>query len=594
MIEGSAIHTEKESATMKRIFLAVFGFFLSLALMPHDGWAAEWAPRDKAVFYQDGCGGGNYLELEEGEYSDLRNNRTGEPGSQNWNDQISCMAIGSGISKVIVYEHINFEGRSKEFTRSWGWSGSTQSLAGGWWNDKISSIKVVGMGSSSPWGEPVPRDKAVFYQDGGCDGGNYVELKEGEYADLRALRVSGSGSSTWNDRISCMAIGSDISKVIVYEHINFGGMSKEFTRSRGGSGSSWDLSGEWWNDKISSIEVIGAESSNPWEKPVPRDKAVFYQDNDCRGGTSIELREGKYPDLTKHTVGKSGSATWNDRISCIAIGSDITKVVVYEHVNYGGRSKEFTRSSVKSEGSWSLGDGWWNDRISSIVVFGPGSSSPWNRPASRDKAVFYDEDGCEGGSYVELKEGEYPDLREVKVKGSSSATWNDRISCLTIGSDISKVILYEHPNFEGKSKVLTRSPGDPDLSWSLLGGWSNNKVTSLKVIGVEPASPWDGSAPRNKAVFYQDSCGAGNYVALGKGEYPDLRELTLTGSSSATWNDRISCITIGAGVTRVIVYEHPNFEGKSREFTRSWAGPDTNWSLSGLWCNDKVTSLKVQ
>jgi hypothetical protein len=339
---------------------------------------------------------------------------------------------------------------------------------------------------------------------------------------------------------------------------------------------------------------LGLIPHNGWAADwYSRDKAVFYQDGGCDGGRSVELKEGEYPDLSKLKVSGSGGATWNDRISCMAIGSDITKVIVYEHVNYGGRSSVFTRSG-RPDSIQNIEGGWWDDKISSIKVIGTGSSKPWKKPVPRDKAVFYQDDKCEGSTYVELREGEYPDLRELRVKGSGSDTWNDRISCITIGSEISKVIIYQHPNFEGKGKVLTRSSGEPDVSWSLLGGWSYKKISSIKVIGSGSGSSWDEPAPRNRAVFYQDNCSGGDRIELAKGEYRDLRELAVKGSSSSTWNDRISCITIGAGINRVIVYEHPNFEGKSREFTRPWGGPDTNWSLSGLWCNDKVSSLKVQ
>ena len=82
---------------MKRVYFVVMGFFLSLALMPNNGWAADWYSRDKAVFYQDGgCDGGKYVELEEGEYADLTKLRVSGSGSATWNDRISCMLIGIG------------------------------------------------------------------------------------------------------------------------------------------------------------------------------------------------------------------------------------------------------------------------------------------------------------------------------------------------------------------------------------------------------------------------------------------------------------------------------------------------------------------
>jgi hypothetical protein len=352
---------------MKRTFITASGFFLLLVLFAHPGWADQPAPSNKAVFYQGYCGEGSRLELGPGEYPDLRNYTSGLSGGANWNDQITCVAIGSGITKVIVYEHINYEGRSKEFTRSsWGSSGGDWTLDGEWWNDRISSIKVIGTGGSTPWGESAPRNKAVFYQDG-CGSGNHLELGVGAYSDLRNYPIGGSGGTTWNDQITCIAIGSGITKVIVYEHPDFKGRSKEFTKSWGDTLGNWNVADDWCNDRISSIKVIGPGYTEPSGGSAPRNKAVFYQD-DCGSGNYLELATGTYSDLRNYTIGGSGGTTWNDQITCIAIGSGITKVTVYEHINFGGRSKVFTRSWGGTHDSWSVADDWWNDKISSIKI----------------------------------------------------------------------------------------------------------------------------------------------------------------------------------------------------------------------------------
>jgi hypothetical protein len=103
--------------------------------------------------------------------------------------------------------------------------------------------------------QPAPYGKAVFYQDYQCETGNYMQLKIGNYPDLRCYNTEASGSPTWNDQISCMTIGEGVSKVIVYEHINYKGKSKEFKKTSGNPLGAWSLTGDWWNDKISSIKV---------------------------------------------------------------------------------------------------------------------------------------------------------------------------------------------------------------------------------------------------------------------------------------------------------------------------------------------------
>jgi hypothetical protein len=105
--------------------------------------------------------------------------------------------------------------------------------------------------------DPAPYGKAVFFEHYKCtsdEGGNFIVLKIGNYPDLRCYNL-GSGSTTWNDKISCMTIGEGVSKVIVYEHINYKGKSKTFTKTSGNPLGSWSLYKDWWNDKISSIKV---------------------------------------------------------------------------------------------------------------------------------------------------------------------------------------------------------------------------------------------------------------------------------------------------------------------------------------------------
>jgi len=102
----------------------------------------------------------------------------------------------------------------------------------------------------------------------------------------------------------------------------------------------------------------------------PDDKAVFHQNGDCNSFYSISLGVGDYPNIGCYNLDTLGSPTWNDQISCMTIGLKISKVIVYEHINYGGKRKEFSRNtSTNPFGSWSFAGGdWWNDKISSIKI----------------------------------------------------------------------------------------------------------------------------------------------------------------------------------------------------------------------------------
>jgi hypothetical protein len=132
-----------EVLTMKRMLMLFLGLLLVLPFITQSEAVIQPAPYGNAKFFQDyQCETGNYIQLKKGNYPDLRSYNTGALGSPSWNDQISCMVIGDGVSKVIVYEHINYKGKSKTFTRTSSNPLGSWSLSGDWWNDNISSIKV--------------------------------------------------------------------------------------------------------------------------------------------------------------------------------------------------------------------------------------------------------------------------------------------------------------------------------------------------------------------------------------------------------------------------------------------------------------------
>lgn len=103
-------------------------------------------------------------------------------------------------------------------------------------------------------------------------------------------------------------------------------------------------------------------------QPAPADKVVFYQDYQCTTGNKITLGRGSYSDLRSYNTAQLGSSSWNDQISCMVIGENISKVTVYQDINYKGKSKTFTKTSNNPIGTWSLAKDWWNDKISSIKV----------------------------------------------------------------------------------------------------------------------------------------------------------------------------------------------------------------------------------
>jgi len=97
-------------------------------------------------------------------------------------------------------------------------------------------------------------------------------------------------------------------------------------------------------------------------------EAAFFKDGLC-AGEYVKLSKGEYPAFSSlANPGKAGAPKedWNDKVSCIQLGSK-AKVAVYEHNNFKGAGKtlQFTE---KNQGKIIFAGTNWNDRISSAKV----------------------------------------------------------------------------------------------------------------------------------------------------------------------------------------------------------------------------------
>ncbi|XP_051787024.1 epidermal differentiation-specific protein-like isoform X3 [Erpetoichthys calabaricus] len=165
-----------------------------------------------------------------------------------------------------------------------------------------------------------------------------------------------------------------MNKIIVYEHGDFRGLSKEFTRDVP------NLVSENFNDCISSLKVIGM----PW---------VAYEHTDYQG-RQILYEEGQYP-----------SVAMNDTFSSLKIITDNLDdpfISLYEDVNYGGRRKDIT-----TETNLCFAD--FNDKASSHIV-------------QRGAWVLY-EDVNRGGRQIVARAGE-------RMPDYGALNFNDKLSSL--------------------------------------------------------------------------------------------------------------------------------------------------------------------
>uniref|UniRef100_A0A8C3MSK7 Uncharacterized protein n=1 Tax=Geospiza parvula TaxID=87175 RepID=A0A8C3MSK7_GEOPR len=177
------------------------------------------------------------------------------------------------MGKIIVYEHANFQGMSKEFHTN------IANLKDADWNDCISSVRVIG----HPW---------VAYQHADYKG-QLLVLEEGDH-DFVGKKM--------NDRISSLQVitenlsPTEMGKIIIYEHVNFQGMSKEFTTDTP------NLTAVGWNDIVSSVKVIG----QPW---------VAYEHVEYKGRFLV-FEEGEYSSVGKEMNDKISSLQWK-QLSCV-------------------------------------------------------------------------------------------------------------------------------------------------------------------------------------------------------------------------------------------------------------------------------------
>ncbi|XP_036447507.1 epidermal differentiation-specific protein-like [Colossoma macropomum] len=192
-----------------------------------------------------------------------------------------------------------------------------------------------------------------------------------------------------------------MSKIIVYEHANFEGMSREFTSSVS------DLVNENLNDCISSLKVIG----DPW---------VAYSDSNFSGSQFV-YEEGDY-----------ATVECNDGFSSLEVVTEDLmnpQITLYEDDNYRGRSivlttetnlafgsfHDMASSHKVQRGAWVLYEDsdrggaqmvarasrdvpvydWFNDKVSHVRPLKPGrsiikSEVLWDKKEERVKSVMID------------------------------------------------------------------------------------------------------------------------------------------------------------------------------------------------------------
>ncbi|NXB03030.1 EDSP protein, partial [Cnemophilus loriae] len=163
------------------------------------------------------------------------------------------------------------------------------------------------------------------------------------------------------------------------------------------------------------------------------------------------------------------------------------KIIIYEHANFQGLSREFTTNISN------LKDADWNDIVSSVKVIG----QPW---------VAYEHVNY-GGKFLVFEEGEYDFVGK---------DMNDKISSLRVITENlhnPQITLYEHVDYQGKSRIIREAT-------NLAAGHHNDIMSSHKV-------------QRGAWLLCENSDGSGiQYIARDRENLPNYKAINF--------NDKLS------------------------------------------------------
>lgn len=346
-----------------------------------------------------------------------------------------------------------------------------------------------------------------------------------------------------NDQLSSFLIPSDM-KLTIYEHDNFSGKSKTYT-------SGIPCLDNEWNDQTSSLVV---ESSMPGGYNQ-NDYIVFY--NDCYNkGYSRSLGPGTY------TGSQLGNLKQN--ISSFSIFGNLQVKVYTGSDNASGYSYTFDQTQSCLNNSY-------NDKIRSMVIEyksynnGGGNYGGGNYGNADARASFYTDCNYKGNS-ISLGPGYYP--------GDKLGMFRYDISSVEIPSGL-RVKVFLNDQLNGSSYTLNENS-------SCLNSTMNDRIGSIVVEERRFGGGNYGNNPpynEQQVMIYTDEDYRGQSVVVYPGTYATMSQLNFP-------DDALTSLRVPAGY-RVVLYEHPNFGGKSYTITES----KSKFYISG-W-NDKTSSIAV-
>ncbi len=416
-----------------------------------------------------------------------------------FNDTISSVRLGPN-TRVTLFEHVNFTGRSVELSEDSPWLEVT---AVG--NDTASSMKVTSQPGQLRQGEVMIFDQPNY-------GGKSWLVTQAVMAlqAIQGLSQIGSvrlGVNTWfavftggnlsgvrqNLTVDTPTIApiqsfqvlprgdvqpTDIrpGEVVLYEHANFGGRQLRLSADTPNL-----INIPAWNDVASSVRV-GANTAVSLFEHVNYGgrQQTFSQDinwlgdkwigNDTTSSVQIhanaqKLRRGE---VALYNQPNFGGMVWrfnadiaaftqidrlNDNVASVQVGPD-TSVTLYEHVNYGGVSQRFDADTPTLDGT-TIGR-----RGSALRVVVSGET------LKSGEVALYEHVNFQGRVWrFNLSVSDFQVFPGL----------NDQISSLKVGPRTT-VTVYENVNFGGNSESF--SADNPSLFGTRIG---NDTMSSCQI-----------------------------------------------------------------------------------------------------------------
>ena len=205
---------------------------------------------------------------------------------------------------------------------------------------------------------PPPPGPGPGYPGDPQQGGQVCFYSDANFQGFSLCRAVGQSESNldyfgFNNRISSIRFFG-YATVTIYEGENFSGARMELGRDIPNLGNSV------WNDNISSFVVGGGGYNPPPPYPPPSyDQICFYENRNFSGASFCMYRGQRI-----YNLGENGGY-WNDRISSVRVFGNV-RATVYHDANLSGIGLNVTQDifDLSTVFPWNV----WNDEISSIIV----------------------------------------------------------------------------------------------------------------------------------------------------------------------------------------------------------------------------------